>query len=149
RVDPAALSALNLGWEDLRSAIASATANVPKGSLDVGVRAQIIADRDKPHNAAGYRGLVIAVRDGAPVRLSEVATIVDGKVQPHAGGWLNGHRAVFVRITRQAGANLVGTTERIRAVVRQLEHSLPAGVSIAVLSDRSDAVRAALAHAWL
>jgi multidrug efflux pump subunit AcrB len=149
RIDPAALSSLGLGLEDIRTAVAAATANVPKGSLGGTGRTEIIAERDKPHDAAGYRSLVIASRNGAPVHLGEVATVLDDKVQPHAGGWLNGHRAVFVTVTRQAGANLVETTERIRALLRQLQHSLPAGIKVAVLSDRSVAVRSAIAHAQL
>src|SRR6266851_4415049 len=121
RVDPAALSSLGLGWEDVRTALAAATANVPKGSLEGAARAQIIAEGGKPHDAAGYRSLVIASRDGAPVHLGQVATVLDDRTEPHAGGWLNGHRAVFIVVMRQAGANLVDTTARVRGVLQQLE----------------------------
>jgi len=149
RVDPAALSSLGLGWDDVRTAIAAATANLPKGSLDGAEHSEIIGDGDKPHDAAGYHSLVIASRDGSPVHLGEVATVLDDRTEPHAGGWLNGHPAVFVVVTRQAGANLVDTTARIRGVLQQLERWLPAGIKITVLSDRSTAVRAAVSQAWL
>ena len=149
RVDPASLSSLGLGWDDLSAAVAGSTASVPKGSLDGARRTAIIVDADTPHDAAGYRSLVIADRDGAPVRLSDIAKVTDDKLQPHAGAWLNGSPAVFISVKRQAGANLVETTERIRSVLQRLGEWLPAGIKVSVLSDRSTATRAAIADARL
>ena len=145
-VNPAALASIGLGLEEVRAAVAEATVDMPKGSFDGPIRAVAIAASQPRLDEGAYRSLVIAYHNGAPVRLRDVATVTRGAASTRVGGWFNEHRAVFVTVMRQPGANLVETVQRVRATLPQLQRWMPPGVKIAIISDRSDTVRAAVAH---
>jgi multidrug efflux pump subunit AcrB len=122
---------------------------MPRGSFDGPTHTAVIAAHNPLSNADAYRSLVIAHHDGAPVRLRDIATVTSGAANTRVGGWFNDRRAVFVVVMRQPGANLVETVERVRAVLPQLGRWMPAGIDVAVLSDRSGVVRDAVNHVEL
>jgi hydrophobe/amphiphile efflux-1 (HAE1) family protein len=148
-VNPAALASLGLGLDDVRVAITEATTSMPRGSLDGDVHTAAIAIRNPLGDADGYRSLVIAYRDGAPVRLRDVASVGSGSADSRVGGWFNDRRAVFVVLMREPGANLVATVERVRAVLPQLRFWMPPGIDVGIVADRSGTVRDAVAHVEL
>src|SRR5205807_10564582 len=91
-----------------------------------------------------YAPLIVAYRDGAPVRLGDVATVVDGVENEQLAGWAGKHRAVIVNVQRQPGANLIEVADRVKALLPQLSASLPRGIDVQVLSDRTETVRASV-----
>ena len=145
-VNPAALASLGLGLDDVRVAITEATTSMPRGSLDGDVHTAAIAIRNPLGDADGYRSLVIANHDGAPVRLRDVASVGSGSADSRVGGWFNDRRAVFVVLMREPGANLVATVERVRAVLPQLGYWMPPGIDVGIVADRSVTVHDAVAH---
>ncbi|HJV80722.1 efflux RND transporter permease subunit [Noviherbaspirillum sp.] len=145
---PFALNRNGISMEDVRAAIQASTANRPKGSVEgEGRRLQIYsqagADSRRP-TAADYRGLVVAWRNGAAVRLSEVAQVIDSVEDTHTLGLFNGQPAVIVLITRQPGANVIETVDSVRALLPTLQAQLPPDVRLQVASDRTISVRASL-----
>jgi hydrophobe/amphiphile efflux-1 (HAE1) family protein len=148
-VNPAALASLGLGLDDVRVAIAEATATLPRGSLDGDVHTAAIAIRNPLDDADGYRSLVIAYHDGAPIRLRDVASVASGSADSRVSGWFNDRRAVFVVLLREPGANLVATVDRVRAVLPQLGYWMPPGIDVGIVADRSGTVRDAVAHVEL
>ena len=144
RANPTALAAYDLALEDLRTAIAAANVNQAKGSFDGPKRAWMIGANDQLMSAADYRTLVIAYRGGAPVRVMDVATVVDDAENVKQAAWMNAEPAVLVNIQRQPGANIIGVVDRITALLPQLTASLPAGVQVSVLTDRTTTIRASV-----
>ena len=140
RADPAALAAMGLGLEDVRKAVAESTVDLPKGSLQGAATTWSIAANDQLFSAESYRALAIANRGGVPVRLGQVASVTDDVSNVHTAGWFNGRRAVFLLVQREAGANLVATAQRVRALLPQIALWLPRSVRIEVLTDRTDSV---------
>jgi multidrug efflux pump len=144
-LNPVALSKYGIGLEDVRAAIASANANRPKGLLqDAALRFQIYTN-DTGFKAADYAPLVIAWRNGAAVRLSDIASVIDGVTDVHNFGLFNGAPAVVVLISRQPGANIIDTVERIKALIPTLRQVLPPDIAMRVASDRTITIRASLA----
>ncbi|HVZ73695.1 MAG TPA: efflux RND transporter permease subunit [Polyangia bacterium] len=144
QVDPVALAGRNLSLEDVRTILVQANVNQPKGNLD-GPRQNYTVDaNDQLTEAKLYAPLVVAYRDGAPVRLSDVAKVVDGVENTDVAGWAQSKRAVIVNVQRQPGANLIETAERVKKLVPQLSASLPRGIDVHVLSDRTETVRASV-----
>ena len=144
-VNPLALGRYGIGLEDVRAALASANANQPKGVLDDGnLRFQVYAN-DSGTKATDYAPLVIAVRHGAAVRLSDIATITDGVEDVHNLGLVNGKPAVVLVLTRQPGANIIGTVDRVKALIPTLKSALPADIDLQVAVDRTVTIRASLA----
>jgi multidrug efflux pump len=144
-VNPLALGRYGIGLEDVRAALALADANQPKGVLDDGnLRFQVYAN-DSGTKATDYAPLVIAVRHGAAVRLSDIATITDGVEDVHNLGLVNGKPAVVLVLTRQPGANIIGTVDRVKALIPTLKSALPADIDLQVAVDRTVTIRASLA----
>ena len=144
-VNPLALGRYGIGLEDVRSALASANANQPKGVLDDGaLRFQVYAN-DSGTKASDYRPLLIAVRNGATVRLSDIATVTDSVEDVHNLGLVNGKPAVVLVLTRQPGANIIGTVDRVKALIPTLKGALPADIDLQVAVDRTVTIRASLA----
>jgi multidrug efflux pump len=139
-----ALAAQGLSTEQLRSTIAAANVNGAKGSFDGPTRAWSIDSNDQLASAQEYRDLIISYRDGAPVRLSDVAQVVDGSENSRVGAWMNGTPAIIVDVQRQPGANVIGTVDALEAVLPQLSDSLPEDVHMTVLSDRTVGIRASV-----
>ncbi|HEL2979998.1 TPA: multidrug efflux RND transporter permease subunit [Stenotrophomonas maltophilia] len=144
QVNPAALAANGLGMDHVRTAIAAANVNLPKGSFDGPIRAVMLDANDQMRSVDEYRALVLAWRDGAPLRLGDVATITDGAENRQLAAWSGTTPAVLVNIQRQPGANVIAVVEQVRTLLPQLQATLPAGVQMAVLSDRTESIRASV-----
>ena len=144
QANPRALAAYGLSLEDLRQAIAATNVNQPKGSFDGPTRSTMLDANDQIRSVADYRALIIAWQDGAPLRLGDVATIVDGAEDRYLAAWANGQPAVLLNVQRQPGANVIEVTDRVRALLPQLTATLPASVDVAVLTDRTESIRASV-----
>jgi multidrug efflux pump len=144
QVDPVALAGRGLSLEDVRTALVAANVNQPKGNLDGPRQNYTVAANDQLAEAKGYAPLVIAYQNGSVVRLSDVAKVADGVENAQLAGWAGAHRAVIVNVQRQPGANLIEVAERVKALVPQLAASLPKGIDVRILSDRTETVRASV-----
>ncbi len=143
-VNPYALARYGIGLEDVRAALASANANRPKGIVQDGNQRLQVYTNDQGIVAADYAPLVIAYRNGAAVRLSDVAAVTDGQEDIHNLGLYNGQPAIIVRITREPGANIVSTVDTIKKELPLLQSQLPADITMAIAVDRTTSIRAAL-----
>jgi multidrug efflux pump len=144
RANPKALAAYDLGLEDLRTAIANANVNQAKGSFDGPTRASTIDANDQLRSADDYRSLVIAYKNGGPIRLSDVADVIDGAENKHLAAWANGVPAIIVNVQRQPGANVIDVVDRIKALLPSLQGTLPAAVEVSILTDRTVTIRASV-----
>ncbi len=144
QANPSALAAYGLSLEDLRTAIAAANVNQPKGMFDGPVRAAIIDANDQLRSAAEYEALIIAYRNGSPVRLSDVADAGDDAENVRLAAWANGSSTVIVNIQRQPGTNVIEVVDRIRQLLPQLQEALPNDIDVRVLTDRTVTIRASV-----
>ncbi|NOS88480.1 MAG: MMPL family transporter, partial [Methylococcaceae bacterium] len=144
QVNHAALAAYNLSLEDVRTAIAAANVNQPKGMFNGTLRSAIIDANDQLRSAAEYRALVVAYRNGAPVRLDDVAQVVDGAENVRLAAWANDQAAVIVTIQRQPGANVLEVVDSIKALLPKLQAALPANMQVVPLTDRTITIRASI-----
>ncbi len=149
RFRPAALAALGVNIDDLRTTIGNINVNLPKGGFDGRARAYAINADDQLLDARAFRDQVIAWRDAAPVRLSDVAEVVDGVENTAQAAWMDTTPAVILNVQRQPGANVIAAVAAIRAKLPELRASLPASVTLAVLSDRTQSIRASVRDAAL
>jgi multidrug efflux pump len=140
-----ALAARGLTLDTLRTAIAAANVNGAKGSFDGPTRSWSINANDQLATAQEYKDLIIAYRDASPVRLSDVATIVDSSENTRIGAWMNRTPAIVVEVQRQPGANVIGTVDAIKAALPGLERQLPADIHVTLLTDRTAGIRASVA----
>ena len=143
-VNPRALAAYGLNLDDLRTTINVANQNGPKGTLDGPTRAYTINTNDQLRSAAEYGGIVVAYRNGAPVRLRDVASLVSSAENTKLGGWMNTIPALILNVQRQPGANVVDVVDRVHALLPMLRASLPAGVDVSILTDRTTTIRASI-----
>ncbi|HEX7598594.1 MAG TPA: efflux RND transporter permease subunit, partial [Polyangia bacterium] len=144
QVDPEALAGRGLTLEDVRNILVAANVNQPKGTID-GIRQNYTINVDDQINKAeSYRPLIVAYQNGSPVRLGEVAKILDDVENAQLAGWADSHRAVIMNVQRQPGANLIAVTDAVKALLPQLRAVMPSGIEIAVLSDRTETVRASV-----
>ncbi len=144
-LNPLALARYGIGLEDVRAALSSANANRPKGVVQDGTRRFQIYTNDTGLEASAYAPLVIAYRAGAAVRLSDIADVQDGVTDVHNFGLFNGKPAIVVVISRQPAANIIGTVDRVKAVLPRLQQVLPADIDMQIASDRTTTIRASLA----
>ena len=144
QVDPRALAGAGLTIEDVRTAIAAANVNQPKGNIDGARQDWALATNDQLADAKSFAPLVIAYKHGAPIRLVEVANVIDGVENAQLAGWAGSHRAIIVNVQRQPGANIIEVTDRIKELLPQLKASMPQAIDVAVLSDRTETVRASV-----
>jgi len=144
QVDPVALAGRNLSLEDVRNALVAANVNQPKGNLDGPRQNYTVSANDQLADAKGYAPVIIAYQNGSAVRLGDVAKVLDGVENAQLAGWAGQHRAVIVNVQRQPGANLIEVADRVKALVPQLAASLPKGIDVKVLSDRTETVRASV-----
>jgi hydrophobe/amphiphile efflux-1 (HAE1) family protein len=149
QVDPARLASLGLSMEDVRGVIASATINSPKGNLDGARQSLAIYANDQLVTAAPYNDLIIAYRNGAPIRIRDIGRAVDGPENTRSAAWLQGRRGVGLVIFKQSDANVIETVDRIRALVPSLQASVPPALKIDVLIDRTGTIRASVAEVEL
>ena len=161
QADTQALAANGIGLDALRSAIASANANGAKGSIDGPKRAYTINSNDQLVTASDYRNLIVAYRNGAPVRMTDVARVVDSAENTQLGAWAGLacaapaasqpasaclRPAIILNVQRQPGANVIATVDAIKALLPELQTGLPAALKIDVLSDRTNGIRSSVAH---
>jgi hydrophobe/amphiphile efflux-1 (HAE1) family protein len=144
RVDPAALAGAGLGMEDVRQALAASTIDQPKGSFGGPDRAQPIAANDQLGSASTFNPLVLAYRNGAAVRLGDVASVVDSVENERVAGWIDGGRTVVMIVRRQPGANIVEVIESVKLLLPQLTRSISPAIEVKVAMDRSQTIRASL-----
>ncbi len=144
QANPSALAAYGLGLDDIRTAISNANTNQAKGSFDGPTRASTIDANDQLRSAAEYRGIVVAYRNAAPVRLDDVADVVDGAENSKLAAWVNDTPAVIVNIQRQPGANVIEVVDRIKRLLPQLSATLPPAVDLTLLTDRTVTIRASV-----
>jgi multidrug efflux pump len=144
QADLARLAAYGIAMEDLRNAIAGANVSGPKGSLDGAQQSYTIAANDQIAAADAYKPIIIAYRNGNPVTIGDVAQIVDGLENDRTGGWYQGTPAVIIDIQRQPGANVIEVVRQIRAEIPKLQRTIPAGVNLTIVSDRTVTIRASV-----
>ena len=144
QADLARLAGYGIGLEDVRTAIVGANVSGPKGALDGAHQSYTIAANDQLAAAAAYRGLVIAYRNGAPVLLRDVADVVDGLENAKVGAWYQGTPAVVIDIQRQPGANVIETVERVKHELPKLQRSMPVGIQLTLVHDRTTTIRASI-----
>ena len=144
QANPSALAAYSLSLEDLRTAISNANVNQPKGMFDGATRSAIIDANDQIRSASDYSALVIAYRNGRPVRLSDVAEASNDAENVRLAAWANGTAAVIVNIQRQPGTNVIEVVDRIKDLLPKLQESLPTGLEVSILTDRTTTIRASV-----
>jgi multidrug efflux pump len=144
QANPKALAAYAMSLDDLRTAIGNANVNQAKGSFDGPSRASTIDANDQLRSADEYQRLIIAYRNGAPIRLTDVADVIDGAENVRLAAWANDKAALILNIQRQPGANVIEVVERIRKLLPQLQATLPGSVDIALLTDRTTTIRASV-----
>jgi multidrug efflux pump len=142
--NPAALNAVGLGLEDVRAFLGSANANRPKGQLGTAARAWSIATTDQLFTAREYQPLVLRYRNGAAVRLQDVANVVDSVEDVRTGGSANGKPAVLIIVSREPGANSIDAVNGIRELMPTLQASIPPSIKLSILSDRTTTIRASV-----
>jgi multidrug efflux pump len=141
-----ALASYGLGLDTLRTAITAANSNSAKGSFDGPARAYTINANDQLVTVPDYKNLIVAYRNGAPVRLQDVARVVDSAENVRLGAWANMKPAIILNVQRQPGANVIATVDAIKARLPELQASLPASLRLDVLSDRTAGIRASVEH---
>jgi multidrug efflux pump len=144
RIDPARLAGYGLSMEDVRTAVAAANVNGAKGGFDGPRLAFSLGANDQLVDAAAYQNLVIAWRNGAPVRLSAVGSVVSGVENDRVGAIYNGTPAVVLDIQRQPGANIVQTVQAIQQALPKLRNAIPSGIKVSVVTDRTETIRASV-----
>ncbi|HLY90355.1 MAG TPA: MdtB/MuxB family multidrug efflux RND transporter permease subunit [Acetobacteraceae bacterium] len=144
RANPKALAAYGMSLDDLRIAIGNANVNQAKGSFDGPSRASTIDANDQLKSAAEYQRLIIAYKNGAAIRLTDVADVIDDAENMRLAAWANDKAALIMNIQRQPGANVIEVVDRIKKLLPQLQASLPGSVDLVVLTDRTTTIRASV-----
>ncbi|HRJ72659.1 MAG TPA: efflux RND transporter permease subunit [Terrimicrobiaceae bacterium] len=144
KVDPRELAARGIGFDDVENAIREANSNAATGQLDTGPKARTIEATGQLTNAAQFRDLIVSYRAGFPVRLRQIATVVDGVEDEKNLGWYNQTRGVVIAIQKQPGANTVAVIDRIRELLPAYQAQLPGGMKLEILYDRSASIRESL-----
>ena len=144
QANPTILAANGLNLEDLRNTLVAANVNQAKGSFDGPHQAYQIGANDQLLSSADYAPLVVAYRNGAPVKLSDVATVIDDTENVRQAAWMNRVPAVIVNIQRQPGANIITVVDRIKTLLPQLTANLPKSVQVSILTDRTNTIRASV-----
>jgi len=144
KVNPEALAANGLNLADVRTLIGASNVNQPKGNFDGPTRVSMLDANDQLKSPEEYANLILSYSNGAPLRLKDVAEIVDGAENERLAAWANENQAVLLNIQRQPGANVIEVVDRIKALLPSITDNLPAGLDVAVLTDRTQTIRAAV-----
>jgi multidrug efflux pump len=144
QANPTALASYGLSLEDLRTVLGQANVDQAKGVLDGPRQSFTINANDQLFSSADYRDIIVATRNGVPVRLRDVATIIDGAENARQAAWMNLTPAVIVNIQRQPGANIISVADRIKLLLPRLQASLPSSVRLTILTDRTQTIRASV-----
>ncbi|HVB87755.1 MAG TPA: multidrug efflux RND transporter permease subunit [Candidatus Dormibacteraeota bacterium] len=142
--NPLELASYGMSLEDLRVALQTANVDQAKGNLQGPRQSYTIEDNDQLLSSANYTPLIVAYRNGSPVRLSDVATVVDGAENNTLAAWMNKEPAVIVNIQRQPGTNIIGVADRVKALLPELQASLPSSIHVVTLTDRTTTIRASV-----
>jgi multidrug efflux pump len=144
QANPTALASYGLSLEALRTALNSANVNQAKGSFDGPDQAWTINDNDQLQAGAQYGPIIIAYRNGAPVRIRDVATVIDGAENTKLAAWVNANPAIVLNIQRQPGTNIISVVDTVQGILPQIENSLPEGIHVQVITDRTTTIRASV-----
>jgi len=144
KVNVDALAANGLNLEDVRTLIGASNVNQPKGNFDGPTRVSMLDANDQLRSPAEYANLILSYNNGAPLRLKDVAEIVDGAENERLAAWANENQAVLLNIQRQPGANVIEVVDRIKELLPSITDNLPAGLDVSVLTDRTQTIRAAV-----
>ena len=144
RVDLEALAGLGLGMADVRAALAQATVNSPEGALSDDQRTLVLASNDQIFGAEAFRNVIVTYRSSAPVRLRDVATVIDDVENTRVAGWVDGKRAVQLMVRREPGANILETIDRVKALLPQLATSISPAIQMQIVVDRAGTIRASV-----
>src|SRR6202522_4021102 len=144
QANPTALASYGLSLESLRTALASANVNQAKGSFDGPDQSWTINDNDQLEAGAQYGPIIVAYRNGAPVRIKDVATVIDGSENTKLAAWVNANPAIVLNIQRQPGTNIISVVDTVQGLLPQIEASLPEGIHVEVITDRTTTIRASV-----
>src|SRR6266581_2215049 len=145
RVNPATIASLGLSLEDVRTALAQNSINAPKGSFDGARQSYAINANDQIFSAADYRNVILAYRNGSPVRVADIGEAVDNVENVRMASWVGGNPAVLLDIQRQPGANIIQTADLVKALLPKLRATLPSSVKLSIFGDRTETIRASVA----
>ncbi len=145
QANPLQLAAYGLTLEDLRAAIISANVNTAKGNFDGPSQSYIINANDQLQTSAEYKPIILAYNQGAPVRLHDVANVIDSSENVQQAAWMNNTPAIILNVQRQPGANVIAVADRIKTLLPQIQMSMPAAMRLAILTDRTQTIRSSIA----
>jgi multidrug efflux pump len=145
QVNPQSLGAYGLNIDDIRTTLGNLNVNTPKGNFDGPNQALTINANDQVASADQYRSLIVAYRNGAPVHLSDVATIISGPENTKLGAWTNTTPAIIINVQRQPGANIIQVVDRVQSLLPQIMSTLPTAMNVNIISDRTVTIRASVA----
>jgi hydrophobe/amphiphile efflux-1 (HAE1) family protein len=144
QIDPAKIASMGLSLEDVRAIIATASVNAPKGSVDGTSKNLTIYTNDQITEAAPWNDVIVAYRNGSPVRVRDIGKAIDGPENTRSKAWNNGQEGVYLLVFKQPGANVIDTVERVKAALPLLKASIPAGIEVEALIDRTMTIRASV-----
>jgi multidrug efflux pump len=144
RVDPQALANRGIGLEDVRNVLAQANVDLPKGSLNSSQQSWTLNTNDQLIKPDAYNNLIVAYRNGSPVRIRDIGQAIEGPQNDLVGAWSNLHPAIILAVQRVPGANVIETVDRIKALLPQLQASIPPGIKLDIISDRTQTIRASV-----
>ncbi len=144
QVDPVALAGIGLSLEDVRAAVVAANVNQAKGNIDGPRRDYALQTNDQLQQAKDYKTIIIAYKNGSPIRLQEVAHVVDGVENTQLAGWAGDKQAVILNVQRQPGANVIKVADDVKKLLPQLAASMPQGIKVQTLADRTETIRASV-----
>ena len=143
-VNPLQLAALGLTLEDVRTSLSNLTVDDPKGVLEGGQESYALSANDQLAETSNFNNAIIAYRNGAPIRVGDIGTASIGPANNQLAGWYDTHKAIIVAIQRLPGANVIATVDQIKRELPQLEASLPPGIKVSIVSDRTTTIRASV-----
>ncbi len=144
QINPTVASAMGISLEDIRAAIGTATVDAPKGTLDGPKQSLTLDTTDQMFDAAAFESVIIAYRNGAPVRIRDVGKAIDGVEDIRQAAWVDGERAVIIDVHKQPGYNINETVQRVKDVLPNLQRSLPPSIKLHVLGERTQTIRASV-----
>jgi HAE1 family hydrophobic/amphiphilic exporter-1 len=144
QIDPAKIASMGLSLEDVRAQIANATVNMPKGTIDDNRQSFTIYTDDQVLEAAKWNDIVVAYRQGAPIRIRDVGRAVDGPENAKTGSWIGKEQVIILAVSKQPGANVIDTVEKIRNALPALQAAIPAAVSVNIIQDRTQTITASV-----
>src|SRR5882672_6182551 len=145
QIDPQKIASLGLSLEDVRASLVNATTNSPKGTIDGTTRTFTIYDNDQVLKAEPWNDIIVAYKNGAPVRVRDIGQAIDGPENNKLSAWANGKPAILLPVYKQPGANVIDTVGKIEAALPRLRAAIPATIKIEVPVDRAQTIRAAIA----